>query len=103
MAFALHVTVALRMRERFGRNIQHAVVKHVENVQTRKAAARMPCAGALDDFEQLAAVLPRFLRKLMVGVVHSSFVSCSLRRIGYVGSAILFNRAIKSSRYCCNC
>src|SRR5262245_46351155 len=67
MAFALHVTVAVRMRERFRRNIQHAVVKHIENVQTRQAASRVPRARVTDDFEQLAAVLPRLARKLLVG------------------------------------
>ena len=67
MSFALDVAIAVRIGERLRRDVQHAIVKHVQNVDARQAAARVAGAGVIDDREQVAAILDRFAAQFVVG------------------------------------
>src|SRR4051794_35155876 len=70
MPLTLDVPIALRIRERRGRDIEHAVVEHVENIGAREAAPRMPRARVLDDLQNPLAVAKGFEGELVVGEGH---------------------------------
>ena len=55
MALALHVTVARRAGERLRRDVEHAIVEDVQDVQTGQPAAGVARAGVDDEPQHLAA------------------------------------------------
>ena len=59
---------------RFGRNAQHPIVKHIKNIDARQAASRMAGAGVKNETEQVAAILDRFQRQFVVGHRRLMFV-----------------------------
>ncbi len=52
MAFTLDITISLGIIPVVGRDIQDAIVQHIEDVNTRQVSAGMTGLGQLDIFEQ---------------------------------------------------
>lgn len=67
MALALHITVARRAGERLWRDIEHTVVKDVQDVHAGQPAAGVARARADDEIEHRAAEREGLELKLMVG------------------------------------
>ena len=67
VALALHITVAVRIAESLRRDVQHAVVEHVQDVHAGKPAARVARAGAYDEMQHRAAQRNGFELEFVVG------------------------------------
>ena len=67
MALALHVTVAGRTAECFGRDVEHAVVEDVQDVQTGQPAARVARARTDNEVQHRAAQHDGFELEFVVG------------------------------------
>jgi hypothetical protein len=66
MPFALDVSVAVWITEILGRDVQNTIVKHIQNIDTGKAAARVTGVGHLDVSEKLDPILNRLAIKLTI-------------------------------------
>jgi hypothetical protein len=67
MALALNVTVAIRVAESFGRHTKDAVVKHVQDVKARQAAAGVTRARVENDFQRPLSQADGFEGEFVVG------------------------------------
>lgn len=57
MPFGLDITVAVGIRKGLRRDVEHAVVEHIEDVNGREVAAGVPGARLRDDAQDRLAVV----------------------------------------------